>query len=52
MLAQKIEALEQKYDEQFALVFEVIKQLVDDEQERKKQPPRQIGFHTREAKKV
>ena len=50
-LAQKIEALEKKYDEQFALVFEVIKQLVEDEQERKQQPPRQIGFHTREPKK-
>ena len=50
-LAQKIEDLEKKYDEQFALVFEVIKQLVEDEQERKQQPPRQIGFHAREPKK-
>jgi hypothetical protein len=50
-LARKIEDLEKKYDEQFAVVFEVIKQLVDDEQERKQQPQRQIGFHAREPKK-
>jgi hypothetical protein len=40
-LARKIEALEKKYDEQFAVVFEAIKQLIA--------PPaptrKQIGFH-------
>ncbi len=40
-LARKIEDLEKKYDEQFAVVFEAIKQLIA--------PPapskRQIGFH-------
>jgi hypothetical protein len=40
-LARKIEALEEKYDEQFAVVFEAIKQLIA--------PPapsrKQIGFH-------
>jgi len=40
-LARKIEALEKKYDEQFAVVFEAIKQLIT--------PPepsrRRIGFH-------
>ena len=43
-LARKIEAMEMKYDEQFAAVFEAIKQLVADEA-RKSQPKRQIGFH-------
>jgi hypothetical protein len=37
----KIEALEKKYDEQFAVVFEAIKQLVSPPT-----PPRkQVGFH-------
>ena len=43
-LAKKIEALEQKYDEQFAVVFDAIKQLVADDADRKKQPKRRIGF--------
>jgi hypothetical protein len=39
-LARKIEALEKKYDEQFAVVFEAIKQLITPPE-----PPRpQIGF--------
>jgi hypothetical protein len=45
-LARKIEAMEMKYDEQFAAVFEAIKQLVADDEVRKTQPKRQIGFHT------
>src|SRR5438067_439716 len=40
-LARKIEALEEKYDEQFAVVFEAIKQLIIPTPE----PPRRIGFH-------
>jgi len=40
-LRRKIEAMERKYDKQFAIVFEAIKQLLE--------PPKQtraIGFHT------
>jgi ORF6N domain len=44
-LARKIETLEKKYDEQFALVFEAIKQLVAEDTTRKAQPPRRIGFN-------
>ncbi len=40
-LARKIEALEMKYDEQFAEVFAAIKELVAPPAE----PQRQIGFH-------
>ena len=40
-LARKIEALEKKYDEQFAVVFEAIKQLIAPAVPAKKQ----IGFH-------
>jgi hypothetical protein len=45
-LARKIEAMERKYDEQFAVVFEAIKQLVAEDQAIKGQPQRRIGFHT------
>ena len=34
-LARKIEAMEMRYDEQFAIVFDAIKQLIADDQERK-----------------
>lgn len=40
-LRRKIEAMEKKYDKQFAIIFEAIKQLLE--------PPKQtqaIGFHT------
>jgi hypothetical protein len=40
-LARKIEALEKKYDEQFADVFEAIKQLVAPTEPSREQ----IGFH-------
>ena len=40
-LARKIEALEKKYDEQFAVVFEAIKQLIAPPAP----PKKQIGFH-------
>jgi len=42
LLAKKIEALEQKYDEQFAVVFDAIKRLITHDQK----PKREIGFHT------
>jgi hypothetical protein len=40
-LARKIEALEKKYNEQFAVVFEAIKQLIAPPAP----PKKQIGFH-------
>ena len=43
-LARKIEAMEVKYDEQFAVVFDAIKQLIAENQARKTQPKRRIGF--------
>ena len=44
-LARKIESLERKYDEQFAAVFSAIKRLIADDDTRKSQPKRRIGFH-------
>lgn len=44
-LARKIENLEKKYDEQFAVVFDAIKRLLDDEDSRRKKPKRPIGFN-------
>jgi len=43
-LARKIEALEKSYDEQFAVVFDAIKQLIASDQAQKAQPKRRIGF--------
>src|ERR1043165_6852883 len=43
-LARKIEAMEKKYDEQFAVVFDAIKQLIAEDQTRKTGPKRRIGF--------
>ena len=43
-LARKIEAMEKKYDEQFAVVFDAIKRLIADDQAAKAQPKRRIGF--------
>lgn len=43
-LARKIEAMEDKYDEQFAVVFDAIKKLIADDESRKTQPKRRIGF--------
>lgn len=42
--SRKIETLESRYDEQFAVVFEAIKQLVADDHARKSEPKRCIGF--------
>ena len=43
-LARKIESLENKYDEQFAVVFEAIKELISEDEARKAEPKRRIGF--------
>jgi len=43
-LARKIEAMEKKYDEQFAVVFDAIKQLIAGDESRKTGPKRSIGF--------
>ena len=50
LLADKIEALEQKYaehDSQFHLVFDAIKPLISADADAKTQPKREMGFHTR-----
>jgi hypothetical protein len=43
-LARKIDALERKYDEQFTVVFDAIKQLIAEDEVKKTQPRRRIGF--------
>jgi len=43
-LARKIEALEKRYDEQFAAVFDAIKRLIAEDDNRKARPKRGIGF--------
>ena len=45
-LARRIEALERRYDEQFATVFDAIKRLVAEDEGRKTRPKRRIGFLT------
>src|SRR5438034_716800 len=42
-LARKIEAMEKRYDEQFAVVFDAIKQLITPPEP--EPPRRRIGFH-------
>ena len=42
-LARKIEAMEKKYDQQFAVVFDAIKRLIAEEDARKASPRRRIG---------
>ena len=43
-LARRINAMEKKYDEQFAVVFDAIKRLIAEDDARKAQPKRRIGF--------
>lgn len=43
-LARRIEALESRYDEQFAAVFDAIKRLIAEDDTRKVRPKRGIGF--------
>ena len=45
-LARKIEAMERKYDEQFAVVFDAIKRLIAEDEARRASPKRRIGFVT------
>lgn len=45
-LADKIHALEKKYDEQFQVVFTAIQQLIQEE----KKPRNAVGFKTQESK--
>jgi hypothetical protein len=45
-LARKIEAMEKKYDEQFAVIFDAIKRLIAEDDARKIAPKRRIGFVT------
>ena len=47
-LARKIEAMEEKYDEKFTVVFDAIKHLIAEDEARKAQPRRRIGFHAHE----
>jgi len=42
LLAEKIEKLEKKYDENFSIVFDAIRQLIAADSK----PKREIGFHT------
>ena len=44
-LARKINSLEKKYDEQFAVVFKAIKQLLSDDEARMNRSKRRIGFN-------
>ena len=43
-LARKIEAMEKKYDEQFAVVFDAIKRLIAEDRVQRANPKRSIGF--------
>lgn len=43
-LAKRIDALESRYNEQFAAVFEAIKHLIAEDDTRKTRPKRRIGF--------
>jgi len=45
-LKQKIESMERKYDRQFRVVFDAIKQLIDTESK----PKKKIGFEVKERK--
>lgn len=45
-LARKIETMEKKYDERFAIVFDAIKRLIAEDEARKATPRRRIGFVT------
>ena len=43
--ARKIENMEKKYNEQFAVIFEVIEQLIAENDAREAEPERRIGFN-------
>ena len=44
-LALRVDGLEQKYDEQFAVVFEAIKQLLMQDKKKIQKTQRRAGFH-------
>ncbi len=44
-LARKIDTLEDKYDEQFTIVFEAIKRLLDDHDAQVDSKTKRMGFH-------
>lgn len=44
-LARKIDGLEERYDEQFAVVFEAIKRLLDENEPSKQKKKKTMGFH-------
>ena len=43
-LARRIDAIEQRYDEQFSAVFDAIKRLIAEDENRKAKPKRRIGY--------
>jgi len=45
-LSRKIETMEKKYDERFAIVFDAIKRLIAEDDARKAARKRRIGFIT------
>ena len=47
-LRRKIESMEKKYDEQFQIVFEAIKQLIETDEK----PKKKIGFTVKEKQKA
>jgi hypothetical protein len=47
-LKRKIESMEKKYDQQFQVVFEAIKQLLTEEDK----PKKKIGFTAKEKQKA
>ena len=49
-LAQKLEEMEKKYDQQVKVVFEVIRQLITAPDSVQDKPKRQIGFKVAEPK--
>ena len=54
-LAKRLDELEKKYDKQFAVVFEAIRQLMqplDESSHRPEKPKHQIGFKVEEPKPV
>ena len=48
LLAEKIEKLEEKYDQNFQIVFDAIKQLITADN----QPTKELGFHTIKSKRT
>jgi hypothetical protein len=44
-LARKIDGLEERYDEQFAIVFEAIKRLLDENEPSQQKTKKIMGFH-------